>query len=144
VALKNIMETLTSGANLTLMTKALVSAGLVDELIELGPLTVFAPSDEAFMSMPPGSMEALLKNLPYLQRILYNHMVDGQYDSNHFPRMDAHKTLADTELHVQLKPKVTINGARVVKPNLICTNGIVHIIDHVFMISLTQFAAVSS
>jgi uncharacterized surface protein with fasciclin (FAS1) repeats len=126
------------------MTKALTSAGLVEELIELGPFTVFVPSDEAFMSMPKGSMEALLKNLPYLQRILYNHMIDGQYDSNHFPRMDAHKTLADTIIHVQLKPKVTINGAKVVKPNIVCSNGIIHIIDHVFMLSLTQFAASNS
>ncbi len=139
--MKNIMDTMKSSSNLSLMTQALTSAGLVDELSELGPLTVFAPSDEAFMSMPPGSLPALMKNLPYLQKILYNHMVDGHYDSQHFIRMDAHKTLADTPLHVQLKPKVMINGAKVVKSNLLCTNGIVHVIDHVFMMSMNPSPA---
>jgi uncharacterized surface protein with fasciclin (FAS1) repeats len=83
-------------------------------------------------------MQVLMKNLPYLQRILYNHIVDGRYDSNHFPRMDAHKTLADNTLHVQLKPKVTINGARVLKPDISCANGMIHVIDHVLMVSLKE------
>lgn len=138
--MKNIIETLHATPNLTVMTKALVSSDLADEINEAGPFTLFAPSDEAFASMPPGSMEALLKNIPYLQRILHNHVVREKYDSHHFNRLKAVKTLADAELHVELKPKVTINKAKVVKPNIVCSNGIIHIIDHVLMLSMKPSA----
>ncbi|WP_141735017.1 fasciclin domain-containing protein [Oligoflexus tunisiensis] len=138
--MKNIIETIHGTGNLKVLSQSLDSAGLSDNLNEPGPFTVFAPSDEAFASMPPHSMEALLKNIPYLQRILFNHVVKEKYDSNHFVKLKAVKTMADSGLHVESKPKVTINGAKVVKPNIVCTNGIIHIIDHVLMLSMTPSA----
>jgi uncharacterized surface protein with fasciclin (FAS1) repeats len=134
--MKTIIETIGSTGNLKVLAQSLESAGLVDDLNEAGPWTIFAPSDEAFASMPPHSMEALLKNIPYLQRILWNHVVREKYDSNHFVKLKDAKTMADSGLHVVPKPKVTINGAKVVKPNLVCSNGIIHIIDHVLMLSM--------
>lgn len=139
--MKNIIDTANGIANLKIFAKSVASADLVNTLNEPGPFTVFAPSDEAFASMPPGSMDALLKNIPYLQRILTNHVVKEKYDSNHFHKLNAVKTMAESELHVVSKPKVTINGAKVLKPNIVCSNGIIHIIDHVLMLSMKQSAA---
>lgn len=138
--MKNIIETINSTGNLKVLAKSLDSAGLVDEFNEPGPFTIFAPSDEAFASMPPQSMDALLKNIPYLQRILFNHVVKEKFDSNHFVKLKSVRTMADSGLHVVSKPKLTINGAKVVKPNIVCTNGIIHIIDHVLMLSMTPSA----
>ncbi|HYX37520.1 MAG TPA: fasciclin domain-containing protein [Oligoflexus sp.] len=141
--MKNIMETVNGTPSLSVFAKSLAEAGLVDELNLPGPYTVFAPSDDAFASMPHGSMDMLLKNAPYLQRILHNHLVKEKYDSNHFVKLKAVKTMADSDLHFQAKPKVTINGAKVLKPNLVCSNGIIHIIDHVLMVSMGPTAAVN-
>lgn len=138
--MKNIMDTSQGLAQLTTFTKAVASAGLVESLNEPGPFTIFAPSDEAFSSMPAGSLNALLKDVPYLQRILQNHVVQQKYDSNHFGKLKSAHTMAGSELHVELKPKVTINRAKILKPNIVCSNGIIHIIDHVFMLSMQKAA----
>ncbi|HEY9884936.1 MAG TPA: fasciclin domain-containing protein, partial [Thermosynechococcaceae cyanobacterium] len=66
-----------AGSFKTLVT-AVQAAGLVDVLRSPGPFTVFAPTDEAFAKLPPGTVQTLVQNIPQLSRILTYHVVPGR------------------------------------------------------------------
>ncbi len=61
------------------LVAAVESAGLVDALKSPGPFTVFAPNDDAFAALPPGTVTTLVQNPPQLARILKYHVVAGRY-----------------------------------------------------------------
>lgn len=60
------------------LAAALGAAGLIDALKGNGPFTVFAPTDAAFAKLPKGTVEALLKDIPELYKILTYHVVQGE------------------------------------------------------------------
>jgi uncharacterized surface protein with fasciclin (FAS1) repeats len=89
--------------NFTTLAKAIEAAGLQDSLTAQGPVTIFAPTDEAFAKLPPGELEALLKpeNKDKLVKILTHHVVAG-------------KALETDDLKFELvRGRVRVDGARV-------------------------------
>ena len=80
---KNIVETAVSAGSFKTLAAALTAAGLVDTLKGNGPFTVFAPTDEAFAKLPPGTVANLLKpeNKGMLIDILTYHVVSGNVPS---------------------------------------------------------------
>ncbi|MFN6394578.1 MAG: fasciclin domain-containing protein, partial [Aphanizomenon sp.] len=60
------------------LVAAVQAAGLVETLKSPGPFTVFAPTDDAFAKLPPGTITTLLQNIPQLARILTYHVVAGK------------------------------------------------------------------
>ena len=60
---------------------AVKAAGVEDALVNAGPLTVFAPVNEAFGKLPKGTVETLLKpeNKSKLAFILKNHVAPANY-----------------------------------------------------------------
>src|SRR5579884_1222214 len=77
---KDIVDTAVSAGSFKTLTAALQAAGLVDTLKGKGPFTVFAPTDEAFSKLPPGTVQDLLKpeNKEKLVAILTYHVVPGK------------------------------------------------------------------
>src|SRR5579871_861482 len=77
---KDIVETAVAAGSFKTLTAALQAAGLVDTLKGSGPFTVFAPTDEAFAKLPPGTVENLLKpeNKDKLTAVLTYHVVPGK------------------------------------------------------------------
>ena len=67
-----------AGSFQTLVTAVQV-ANLVDALKSPGPFTVFAPNDDAFAKLPPGTITTLVQNVPQLSRILMFHVVSGKF-----------------------------------------------------------------
>jgi uncharacterized surface protein with fasciclin (FAS1) repeats len=80
---KNIVENAVNSKDHTTLVAAVKAAGLVPTLESAGPFTVFAPTNEAFAALPPGTVDTLLKpeNKGDLTKILTYHVVPGRYDA---------------------------------------------------------------
>jgi len=80
---KNIIQNAVNSKDHTTLVAAVKAGGLVDTLEGPGPFTVFAPTNEAFAALPPGTVDTLLKpeNKATLDKILTYHVVPGRLDS---------------------------------------------------------------
>jgi uncharacterized surface protein with fasciclin (FAS1) repeats len=118
------------------LTQALEAAGLTDTLKNLKEVTLFAPTDEAFAKLPPGTLEDLLKpeNKDKLISLLQYHVVEGAVKSKDVVKLREATTLDDgKQLKISSKNGVKINNAKVVTPDIIAKNGVIHGIDKVLM-----------
>ncbi len=74
----DIVDIAVGAGSFTTLVAAVQAAGLVEALKSPGPFTVFAPNDEAFAKLPPGTVQTLVQNPPQLARILKFHVVSGK------------------------------------------------------------------
>jgi len=110
------------------------AADLVETLKGEGPFTVFAPTDEAFAKIPKEKLEALLKDKKALAAILTYHVVPGKVMAADVVKLTSAKTAQGKEVTIDAKEgQVTINGAKVIKTDIVCKNGVIHVIDAVIM-----------
>lgn len=131
----DIVDTAVAGRFNTLVA-AVKAAGLVDALKGPGPFTVFAPTDEAFAKLPPGTLENLLKpeNKTQLQKILMYHVVAGLVTAKDVVKLDSAKTLEGGSLTIHAgKGGVTVNNAHVTKADITASNGVIHVVDTVLI-----------
>ncbi len=131
---KDIVDTAVGAEQFKTLVAAVKAAGLVDTLKGKGPFTVFAPTDEAFAKIPKDKLEALLKDKKALAAILTYHVVPGKVMAADVVKLDSAKTVQGKSLTiVTSEGKVTINGAHVVKTDIVCKNGVIHVIDAVLL-----------
>lgn len=133
---KDIVETAMAAEGFKTLVAAVKAAGLVETLQGDGPFTVFAPTDEAFAKIPKETLDSLLKpeNKEKLVAILTYHVVPGKVMAADVVKLKKAKTVQGTEATVKVDgDKVMIDGANVVKTNIACTNGVIHVIDAVIM-----------
>jgi uncharacterized surface protein with fasciclin (FAS1) repeats len=131
----DIVDTAIAAGSFKTLIAAAQAAGLVDALKGEGPLTVFAPSDDAFAKLPAGTVDTLVKpeNKDKLAKILTFHVVSGAAMAADLTDGGHLATLNGEALSVDLKNGAKINGATVTKADIKCTNGVIHIIDTVLM-----------
>ena len=129
----DIIETARSAGSFKTLLAALEAADLTDALRGTGPLTVFAPTDEAFGKLPKGTVEALLKDIPKLQSILTYHVVTGKVMASDVVKLDEAKTLQGQAVRIDASSGVKINSAQVVKADVAADNGVIHVIDEVLL-----------
>jgi uncharacterized surface protein with fasciclin (FAS1) repeats len=132
---KNIVEVAT-GAGFTTLVTAVKAAGLASALQGPGPFTVFAPTDAAFAKLPPGTLDALLKDPAKLAGILKYHVVSGKVMAADVVKGNGAKpaTLNGAALDIQVKAgKVYVNGAQVTSADVAASNGVIHVIDAVVL-----------
>ncbi len=131
---QTIVEVATSAGSFNTLTTALKAADLVTTLEGDGPFTVFAPTDEAFATLPEGTLEELLKpeNKDELVKILTYHVVAGAVLSTD---LEAGKvpTVEGSDVEIQLGSEVKVNDAQVVKADIKASNGVIHVIDKVII-----------
>ncbi len=133
---KDIVDTAVSAGSFNTLAAALQAAGLVDALKADGPLTVFAPTDEAFAKLPAGTVQTLLKpeNKQKLIDILTYHVVDGRLSTDTVVRLSGAKTLNGQQIDiVAANGEVRIDQAKVIQTDIDCTNGVIHVIDQVML-----------
>lgn len=146
---KNIIQNAVNSKDHTTLVAAVKAAGLVETLEGAGPFTVFAPTNEAFAKLPPGTVESLLKpeNKPTLVKILTYHVVPGRMTAAGLMKaikagegMAKLKTVAGEDLIVkEAGPgKLTITDAKgdvahVTIANVMQSNGVIHVIDTVLL-----------
>lgn len=130
----DIVDTAVSAGQFKTLARALEAAGLVDTLKGAGPFTVFAPTDEAFAKVPKDKLEALLKDKKALTAVLTYHVVPGKVMAADVVKLDSAKTVQGKTVTIAVKDgKVKLNNANVVKTDIACKNGVIHVIDAVLL-----------
>ena len=132
----DIVDTAVAAGSFGTLVAAVKAADLVATLKGTGPFTVFAPTDEAFAALPAGTVESLIKpeNKAKLTSILTLHVLPGKVMSTDVAgKKLSPKSVGGEELHVDGTDGVHVNGAKVVKADIACTNGVIHVIDKVIL-----------
>ena len=135
-AQSDLVDTAVAAGSFSTLVAAVKAAGLVDVLKGDGPFTVFAPSDAAFAKLPAGTVETLLKpeNKDQLVAILTYHVVPGAVDAAHVVKLSAAKTVQGQSVAIKtVNGKVKVDGATVVKADIMAKNGVIHVIDSVIL-----------
>ncbi|MFI5070668.1 MAG: fasciclin domain-containing protein [Terriglobales bacterium] len=133
---KDIVDTAVAAGSFKTLAAALQAAGLVDTLKSKGPFTVFAPTDAAFAKLPAGTVEELLKpeSKEKLVAILTYHVVPGKVLAADVTKLDSAKTVNGQALAINARGGgVMVDNAKVVKTDILCSNGVIHVIDSVLM-----------
>lgn len=129
----NIVEIAVSNDAFKTLVTAVTVAGLGDALQQPGPLTVFAPNDDAFAKLLPGTVDTLVQNIPQLQRILKYHVVAGRYTTAELKEMDTVPSLEGSPIPIRCGDVFEVKNATVLAPDIEATNGIIHVIDTVIL-----------
>ena len=133
---KDIVATAVDAGSFNTLAAALKEADLVATLQGEGPFTVFAPTDEAFAKLPPGTVESLLKpeNKDQLTAILTYHVVAGKVTADKVVKLSEAKTVNGEMVDIKVVDgKVQVNGATVVAADVMASNGVIHVIDEVIL-----------
>lgn len=133
---KDIVDTAIDAGSFSTLVKAVQAADLVDALKGQGPLTVFAPTDEAFAKVPADTLAALLKpeNKEQLRAVLTYHVVAGKVMAADVINLNSAATLNGQKVEIRVKDgDVMVDGARVVKTDIAAGNGVIHVIDAVIL-----------
>jgi uncharacterized surface protein with fasciclin (FAS1) repeats len=129
----DIIDTAVSAGQFNTLAKALAEAGLVDTLKGTGPFTVFAPTDAAFAKIPPEQLNALLADKAMLTKVLTYHVVPGavmakDVKSGSVTTVEGQALLVDVS-----NAGVMVNDAKVIKTDIVASNGVIHVIDTVVL-----------
>ncbi|MCU0425614.1 MAG: fasciclin domain-containing protein [Candidatus Kapabacteria bacterium] len=133
---KDIVETAVAAGSFKTLATALTEAGLIETLKGKGPFTVFAPTDAAFAKIPADKLAALLKDKEALKKVLLYHVVSGKVEAKTVLTMNGKgaKTVEGSEAMIKVEGKtVMVDGAKVEKTDIGCSNGVIHVIDTVIM-----------
>jgi uncharacterized surface protein with fasciclin (FAS1) repeats len=129
----SVAQTIAGNSQLSTLNSLVVKAGLTDTLKGTGPFTVFAPSNAAFAKVPAKTMDDLGKDPAKLKAVLTYHVVPGKVMSAEVKNGNA-KTVNGANLALSKAGDfVTVEDGLVEKADLSATNGVVHIVDSVFI-----------
>jgi uncharacterized surface protein with fasciclin (FAS1) repeats len=132
----DIIDTAQAAGSFKTLLAAIDAAGLQETLRGDGPFTVFAPTDEAFAKLPPGTVDDLLKpeNKEKLRAVLTYHVVAGRVMAADVVKMTAAKTVQGSDLTIAASDAgVKVDGASVTKTDIAANNGVIHVIDTVVL-----------
>ncbi|MEG4347067.1 fasciclin domain-containing protein [Microcoleus sp. A003_D6] len=121
-----------AGSFQTLVTAVQV-ANLVDALKSPGPFTVFAPNDDAFAKLPPGTITTLVQNVPQLSRILMFHVVSGKFMKADLAKLGFVTSLEGSPIKIDCSDGFEVKNATVVAADIEADNGVIHVIDNVIL-----------
>lgn len=133
---RTVVATAVAAGSFTTLVKALDAADLTKTLEGAGPFTVFAPTDEAFAKLPPGTVDNLLKpeNKEKLRRVLAYHVVSGKVMAADVVKIQTAKAVSGDVLTVKAQGgTVRVDAAQVIKTDITASNGVIHVIDAVML-----------
>jgi uncharacterized surface protein with fasciclin (FAS1) repeats len=131
---KDIVDTAVAAGSFKTLAKLLTDADLIGVMKGPGPYTVFAPTDDAFAKVPADVLAGLGKDKAKLQEVLKYHVLTSKWTTDDIKLVKQTGTVQGKSVAFGSSGGVlTVNGARVVKPNVNCTNGMIHVIDAVLL-----------
>jgi uncharacterized surface protein with fasciclin (FAS1) repeats len=131
---KDIVDTAVAAGSFKTLAKLLTDADLIGVMKGPGPYTVFAPTDEAFAKVPKDVLEGLAKDKAKLQEVLKYHVLTSKWTTDDIKLVKQTGTAQGKPVTFGSAGGVTtVNAAKIVKPNIDCTNGMVHVIDSVLL-----------
>jgi uncharacterized surface protein with fasciclin (FAS1) repeats len=129
----DLTDTVTRSLNLKIFSAAFKTAGFMQALKSTGPYTVFAPNDEAFNRLSPGSLDNIAKDKVRLAALLAHHIIPGKVLITEIKPGKVETIQGDFITLKSDNGKVTVDQANVVESDLVSDNGVIHIIDSVLI-----------
>ena len=133
---KDILDTAADAGTFTILLAGIKAAGLTPMFDDKGPITLFAPTDDAFSKLPKATLEALFKpeNRDKLKDILTYHLVLGRVTTRELlgKRLEA-ATAEGGTLMIDARKGIMVDDAKVIKADIIADNGFIHVIDTVII-----------
>ena len=133
---QDIVDVASKAGIFNTLIAAAKAAGLVEALKGDGPITVFAPTDDAFAKLPEGTVENLLKpeNKDKLKSILLYHVVAGNIMAETAVTLNSAKTLQGSSFGIMFDGKtLKVDDAAVIQADIKASNGVIHVIDSVIL-----------
>ncbi|CAA9571123.1 Sensory subunit of low CO2-induced protein complex, putative [uncultured Synechococcales cyanobacterium] len=129
----DIVDIAVSAGSFETLVAAVQAANLVETLKSPGPFTVFAPNDDAFAKLPPGTVQTLVQNIPQLTRILTYHVVPGRLMQADLARLHSVTSVEGSPLKIDCSEGFEVKNATVMIPDIEADNGVIHVIDTVLL-----------
>jgi len=129
----DIIDIAVSNDSFKTLVAAVQAANLVETLKGSGPFTVFAPNDQAFAKLPPGTIHTLLQNIPQLIRILKYHVVSGKLLQSDLAEVGTVTSLESSLIKVNCVHGFEVKNATVLASDIVADNGVIHVIDTVLL-----------
>ena len=129
----DIVDIAISTDGFSTLVAAVQAANLVETLKTPGPFTVFAPTDEAFAKLPPGTIQTLVQNPPQLARILTYHVVAGKLTKADLAQVDSVDSVEGSPISINCDDNFEVKNATVIAADIEADNGIIHVIDNVIL-----------
>ncbi|NJK48586.1 fasciclin domain-containing protein [Candidatus Gracilibacteria bacterium] len=129
----DIVDIAVGADNFKTLVTAVTAANLVDTLKSPGPFTVFAPTDEAFAKLPPGTITTLVQNIPQLTRILCYHVVLGKLMKADLEKVDSVTSVEGSPIRIDCSDAFEVKNATVIAADIEADNGVIHVIDNVIL-----------
>ncbi len=122
-------------ANLKTLVAAIEAADLTETLMNGGPFTIFAPTNEAFAALPDGTLDELLKpeNKEQLVSILTYHVIAGKVMAVDAVNVSSAATVNGQSVAITTGDGVRVDDANVIRTDILAKNGVIHTIDKVIM-----------
>ncbi len=132
---KTVVEIAAGNKDFSTLVSLVKQAGLAETLSGKGPFTVFAPTNAAFAKLPKATLEAVGKDKELLKRVLTYHVVAGNVMAKDVVKLKEAKTVQGGKVMIAVRNgNVMLNGnVRVVKTDIVGSNGVIHVIDGVLM-----------
>lgn len=131
---KDIVEVAVAAGSFKTLVAAVQAANLVDVLKRPGPLTVLAPTDEAFAKIPKADLDALMKDKAKLAQVLQYHVLTGNVAAADLKMMKDFGTAQGQRIQITSSGNtLKINNATVIKADISASNGVIHVIDTVLL-----------
>lgn len=130
---RKILKTLENKEGFQRITDAVDLSGLEEELNGSGPFTFFAPTDEAFSTMPAGLMDTLMMDKARMAEVVKHHVVADQISSSDAISAKNAMALDGEVLNFETCDGFKIGNATVTEADIECRNGLVHAIDTVLL-----------
>ena len=131
---KDIVEVAVAAGSFKTLVAAVQAANLVEVLKRPGPLTVLAPTDDAFAKIPKADLDALMKDKVKLAAVLQYHVLAGNVSSADLKMMKDFGTVQGKRIQISSAgATLKINNATIVKADLSASNGVIHVIDTVLL-----------
>jgi uncharacterized surface protein with fasciclin (FAS1) repeats len=131
---KDIVDVAVAAGSFKTLVAAVQAAGLVEVLKRPGPLTVLAPTDDAFAKIPKADLDALMKDKAKLAAVLQYHVLTGNVSAADLKMMKDFGTAQGQRIQISSAGgSLKINNATVVKPDISASNGVIHVLDTVLL-----------
>ncbi|MGC6532822.1 MAG: fasciclin domain-containing protein [Flavobacteriales bacterium] len=128
---ETIVQVVVDSPDHTLLEEFVIAADLAEDLSSQGPFTLFAPTDDAFNTLPAWLLAQLADDVSELGLVLSNHVVEGENQAAMLSDGMVLTNLIDEDLVVTIGDDVMINDAVVTVTDILTYNGVVHVIDAV-------------
>ncbi|MDH4388361.1 MAG: fasciclin domain-containing protein [Fimbriimonas sp.] len=129
---KDIVDTAVAAGSFKTLVKLVKDAGLVETLKSEGPFTVLAPTDEAFAKVPKAVLKKLAGNKALLKSVLTYHVISGKVLSTDLKEGSV-ATVQGEKVKINLHGGAFFNKSKVVKADIMTSNGVIHVIDSVLL-----------